>query len=252
MRKALTIFLLSASVFSRAQSKNNGGDTAAAVNVFVQKIQQAYQQAHYLGFRIGYYYANADMPNQYLDSLSGEIQMDKGRSRFELQGTETVLTDKYSIQVNNDDRTIYLAPAHRIGVANPLGMIDSIFAHIGGIRSTVLHAGDQDILKLVFPPGQPYSQLEIRIDSHTGFFQRIIYAVNTVNVVGKELINRPDNQTPYQAEGKMEIVFSGYQQGHFDDGIFKEDNFFNRIAAGRFEPSGRYKDYHIFLASSNL
>ncbi|WP_431212109.1 hypothetical protein ACQ86N_41185 [Puia sp. P3] len=89
------------------------------VGAFVQKIQHAYEQARYLGFNIGYYYSNADKPNSILDSLSGQVQMDKGRSRLMMQGTETVVNDKYSIQVNEDEKTIYLAAAHRANTGNP-------------------------------------------------------------------------------------------------------------------------------------
>ena len=248
----LTAFFLSFAGSSGAQSLCGGQDTAAGFSAFVQKTQQAYQQTHYLDFKIRYYYANADRPDLFLDSLSGEIQMDKGRSRFALQGTETILTDKYAIQVNNDDKAIYLSASHHVAAANPLGMLDSVFAHIGGVKAAVSHGNQQDVLTLVLPAGQPYSRLEIRMDNHTGYFQRIIYWVNTANVVGKEMIDRPENPTPYQSQGRMEIVFTDYQQGRFDDRVFREENFFNKIAAGRFEPSGRYREYHIFSASSNL
>ena len=246
----LTILLLSAFGLSHAQHRE--ADSSAEFHVFVQKVQQAYQQVHYLGFTIRYYYSNADRPNLFLDSLSGEIQMDKGRSRFALQGTETILTDRYSIQINNDEKVIYLASAHHVAAANPLSMLDSVFAHIGGIKTTTRHEGGQDIMTLLFPPGKPYSGMEIRIDDRTGFFQQISYSVNTANAVGKEMIDGPNNPSPYQSQGRMEIMFSDYQQGRFGDGVFSEDNFINKVAAGRFEPSARYRDYHIFLASSNL
>lgn len=246
----LTILLLS--TFGLSHAQHGEADSSAEFHAFVQKVQQAYQQAHYLGFTIRYYYANADRPNLFLDSLSGEIQMDKGRSRFALQGTETVLTDRYSIQINNDEKVIYLASAHHVAAANPLSMLDSVFAHVGGIKTATRHEGGQDIMTLLFPPGKPYSGMEIRIDDRSGFFQQITYSVNTANVVGKEMIDGPNNPSPYQSQGRMEIMFGDYQQGRFGDGVFNEDNFFNKVAAGHFEPSGRYRDYHIFLASSNL
>ena len=252
MKKGIAGLLIVCLLTAAGQSRAQAPDSTTRIGAFIQKIQQAYQQAHYLGFNIRYYYANADKPNLFLDSLSGEIQMDKGRSRFALQGTETILNDKYSIQVNDDEKIIYLAAAHRATPGNPLGMLDSVFAHLGGIHITVRKEGGQDIMSLQFPPGKSYSRMEIRADGQTGFFQRISYWVNTATAAGKEMIDRPDNPTLYQAQGRMEIVFTGYQQGRFDDSVFREDKFFNKVAAGRFEPAGRYKDYHIFLASSNL
>ena len=242
----LTAWWLFAGSALRAQ------DSAARVGAFIGKIQQAYQQARYLGFNIGYYYFNADKSGPALDSLSGAVQMDRGRSRLILQGTETVINDKYSIQVNDDEKIIYLAAAHRGSPANPLGMLDSVFAHLGGIHVLVKKDGELDVMSLQFPPGKAYSRMEIRMDGRTGFFRRIDYWVNTALAAGKEMVARPDNPSPYQAEGKMEIVFTGYRNGQFDESVFREDKFFNKVAVGRFEPAGRYKEYHIFLASSNL
>jgi hypothetical protein len=65
------------------------------------------------------------------------------------------------------------------------------------------------------------------------------------------MVDQPGHSAPYQSEGEVSMVFSGYEKGRFNDALFEESNFFTRVA-GRFEPSGRYRDYHIFLASSNL
>jgi hypothetical protein len=250
-RILLLILLLTGGGSSYSQAVSMEKDTSA-FRSFVDKVQQAYAHASHLEFKLSYYYANADRPGLYVDSLKGEMQMDKGHSRMSIDGMETILTDKYAIQVLNEDKAIYLAAPRQASAANPVGMLDSIFAHVDGVRTSIRRREQQEVMTLMFPPGQAYSSLEIQVNAKTGFFQRIIYSLNTSSLVGQEMINRPDNPTPYQSRGRMEIVFTGYRQGQFDDRVFQPENFINKIAPGRFEPAGPYRDYHIYLASSNL
>ena len=227
------------------------GDTSSAVKDFANKIRLAYGNAAYLEFRMKYRYANENRPGQYLDSISGEVEMDKGRSRTVLDGMETVLTGRYAIQVMPDSKAIYVAAARPVVVQNPLPMLDSIFAHIGGIKPTIEYRAGWDVLTLDFPPGQPYSRMQMSIDDRTGYFQRVEYSLNTAGLVGQEMIESPGHPGPYQSRGRIVIQFSDYRQGHFDDRLFREDNFFTRVG-GRYEPASQYKDYHIYVTSSNL
>jgi hypothetical protein len=228
-----------------------GGVDSAALQAFVGKVRKAYMTSHLMDFRVRYYYANADQPQVHLDSLAGEIQMEKENSRLVLDGIETIVTGKYAIQINPVERSIYLA-ARRAGSTNPVGMVDSILAHIQGVEVSVAKQSHEEILTLGFPPDQPYSRIIIRIDAKTGLLQKVSYALNTSKLVSSEMIGGPGNSSPYQAHGNMDILFSDYRQGKFDDNLFREENFITRVAPGQFEPAGRYKDYHIYLASSNL
>ena len=233
-----------------AQSTRTEGSTPG-LRAFENRLKMAYGNAAYLAFSVKYRYANERLPQAYLDSLSGEVQMDKGRSRTVIDGMETVITGRYAIQVMREEKMIYLAAAHPTNSANPLPMLDSVFAHIDGIKSTVEKVDGSDILTLDFPPGQAYTKMQMVIDDRTGYFQRVEYSLNTAGLVGQEMVERPGHPAPYQSRGRIEIVFTNYKQGHFDDRVFSEGNFFTRIS-GRYEPAGPYKDYHIYLASSNL
>lgn len=226
------------------------GDSAAVKN-FITKIQQAYTKRHFLDFRIRYYYANADQPQVYLDSLTGQIQLEKENCRMTLDGVETIVTGRYAIQINAADKSIYVAAARR-AAANPVGMVDSILAHIQGVKAAVTKQSHLESLTLDFPPDQAYNRITIQVGAKTGFLQRISYSLNTARLVGQDMISSPGNPNPYQSRGNMDLVFSDYRQGNFDESVFREDNFITRIAPGQFEPVGSYKDYHIYLASSNL
>jgi hypothetical protein len=243
--------LLTLSLFTRLTAVAGGGTDSAALQAFMTRIRKAYATNHFMDFHVRYYYANADEPQVYLDSLAGEIQMEKENSRLVLDGIETIVTGKYAIQIDAAEKTIYLT-ARRAGGTNPIGMVDSILAHMQGVQASVTKESHAEVLSIGFPPDQAYSRITIRIDAKTGLLQKISYALNTSKLVSAEMINRPGNASPYQARGNMDILFSDYRQGKFDDNLFREDNFITRIGPGHFEPAGRYKDYHIYLASSNL
>ena len=177
--------------------------------------------------------------------------MDKGRSRTVIDGMETVFTGHYAIQVMEENKAIYLADTHASAGANPLPMLDSVFRNIPGIKTTVAKKDGLDVLTLEFPAGQQYSAMELAIDDRTGYLQRVEYSLNTASLVGEDMIESPGHPAPYQNRGRIEILFTGYEHGRFDERIFREDNFFTRLA-GKYEPARLYKDYHIYLASSNL
>jgi hypothetical protein len=238
-------------VFCASIAALKAQDTTADLNGFVRRVQHAYNEAAYLGFSIKYCYSNAGKPDQYLESMTGEVQMDKGRSRLYIDGTETVLTGRYAIQVLPGEKVLYVSSGGRSTVANPVSILDSVFAHIHGVQSQLQHRGQSDVLTLTFPPGQPYTRLEMVIEHRSGFFDKITYDLNTTGLVSQEMIDRPGHPAPYQDRGEVTIFFSDYQRGRFDDRLFSEENFFIR-SGGRFEPTGKYKDYHIYLASSNL
>jgi hypothetical protein len=233
-------------------SKNAGAQKEQAkIKSLLVKMQHAYQQASYLEFRVAYYYANQKQPGLHMDSLFGKVQMDKNRCRFAIDNTETVVTEKYTIQVMKQEKQIYLSNSRRSGMMDPVGITDSILAHMEGVEASVEKNGSSELLTMSFPPGKMYTRITMTLDSRTGFLQKVTYDLHTAPLVGQEMIDKPGHPGPYQSEGQVDVVFSGYRNGSFGDAAFDEKKFFNHVE-NRFEPAGSYKDYHIFLASSNL
>jgi len=218
---------------------------------FMRKAQNAYHGASYLGFGVKYLYSNAGAAVKAMDSLSGAIQMDKGRCRLVIDGTETVVTGKYMIQVVEEQKTIVLAAAGRALPMDPTQLLDTIFRQMKDVQAAITTEGRNKVLDLRFPQGSIYTSIRMVMDSVTGYFSRIVYGVRTAGLVGQDQIEQPGRPAPYKPEGRIDMLFSHYEQGKFGDAIFDEQNFFTRTA-GQFEPAGRFKDYHIFLASSNL
>ena len=221
------------------------------IKALLLKMQQAYQQASYLDFRLTYYYANQGLPDQPLDSLLGHVQMDKGRCRLVIDNTEMLVTDKYTIQVLRQEKMIYLSkPAHS-GLIDPVGMLDSVLAYMNGIQTDIKHKEGAETLTIHFPPGQQYTNITMTMDEKTGFLQHVTYHLQAAKLVGQEMIDRPGHPGLYKPEGQVDVFFTGYRSGGFGETIFDENKFVRKVE-DKFEPSERFKDYHILLASTNL
>lgn len=227
-------------------------DSTNAVKQFMQKVQQAYKPAAYLSFHVMYRYANLDNPQRYIDTMQGEVAMDKNRIRFIIEEVETITNDKYSIRVDNDEKLIYLSTPQPAQMADPVAMLDSALAHFEGLKANVTHNKGQATLVLNFPPGQSYKNITMVINENTGFVQRVLYELYTDGLVEKDQMIGQGGNGMYQPEGRVEILFSDYRQGQFTDALFNESRYFTRLAHGKYEPSEKYKDYQIFLASSKL
>jgi hypothetical protein len=221
----------------------------SGIKPLLEKVQQAYRRADHLSFAVKYLYTDAGYGQQQGDSLLGEIQLDKQRCRMVLDNTESVVTDKYAIRVLDDNKLIYISGKPATAMPDLLNMTDSLLTHVRSLQ--IREQGGVRIVTVELPPGLTYNRVEMTIDTVTGYLQRVLYSVHTASLVGKEMVTSAGHQAPYQPEGTITVLFSKYEHGRFDDTLFDETKYFTR-SAGHFEPAGRYKNYQIFLASSNL
>lgn len=252
--KNFRCLLLSLLVFAGLMPVSGVAQIASdEVKTLLEKVQKAYRQADHLSFCMNYVYANAGQPNLPTDSLQGEIQLDKDRCRFVIDNTETVVTGKYAIRIMNEEKSIYLAGKSHNTEPLPdlLGMTDSLLAHLKGLAFAVQKQGSYQVLTMNFLPEQMYSRISLTIDPVTGYLQQAVYAVRTTGLVGRDMVESQGHPAPYQSEGVISVFFTRYEHNRFNDGLFDETQIFAHIA-GRYQPVGQYKDYHIFLASTNL
>lgn len=246
------IFLLIMAAGVLGLSPVRAADSTNAVKQFMQKVQQAYKSASYLSFHVVYRYANKDKPQQFLDTMSGEVALDKNHMRFTIENMETVTNDTYNIQVDNDEKLIYVSTPQSVQMNNPVAMLDSALAHFEGIRAGVVHNKGMATLTLKFPPGQTYKNIMMVVNEKTGYFEKMVYELYTNELVEKDQLMGQGSNGPYQNEGNIEILFSDYRQGRFTDELFSESRYINRIAKGQYQAAEKYKDYQVFLASSKL
>ncbi len=228
-------------------------DSTTACKAFMEKVQQAYQKAGYLSFNVLYRYANNSQPGNYIDTMSGEVAMDKKRSRFVIDDVETVNNGTYSIRVMKEDKLIYLSAASSASVVmDPVHIMDSVLAHLQGVRMQIEHGKEVSSLNIFFPPGQQYKRISMTVNESTGYFQKVVYELYTEGLVTQDQMAQPGNTGQYQTEGRVEVLFSNYKRGQFNDSVFEEGLYFTRLGKGNYQPSEEYKDYQIFLASPSL
>lgn len=252
-----TLSVLTGSCASRQDATGSDksapvADTSNAVKQFMQRVQQAYRSASNLSFRVLYRYANKNQPENYIDTMWGEVAMNKNRMRFVIEDIEAVTNDKYTIQVVKDQKLIYLSTPRPAQMADPVATLDTVLAHFDGVRTEVTRNKSIATLHIHFPPGHTYKNITMTVNEATGYFQKVVYELYTEGLVEKDQLMLPGNSGPYQAEGRIEIVFSDYRQGQFNESLFREDRYFTRLGQGKYEPSEKYKDYQIFLASPGL
>lgn len=249
MKKGLLLVLMGCLLVSMQAT---AADSTLIVKKVMQKVQQAYKSASYLSFHVVYRYANKDNPKQYIDTMSGEVALNKNHMRFVIEGIETLTNDTYSLQVHKEEKLIYLSTPQPSQMADPVAMLDSALVHFKGIRTGITHNTGVATLTISFPPGQTYKNVTMVVDENTGYFKKVVYEMYTNGLVEKDQLIGEGGNGLYQNEGNVEILFSGYAQGQFTDELFNEKQYFNRLDKGKYEPTEEYKDYQIFLASPKL
>ncbi len=233
-------------------NKSVAADSTQAVKQFMQQVQQAYRLANFLSFHVEYRYANKDQPSNYIDTMSGEVAMNNNHLRFLLEDVETVTNDQYTIQVHKNEKLIYVTTPQRSQLTDPVAALDSALSHLDGLVARVTRTGKVATLNIAFPPGQAYKKVTMVIDEHTGYLQNVVYEMYTNGLVEKDQLMDGGSGGPYQSEGRIEIVFSQYRQGQFTEDLFNNEQYFTRLGQGKYQPTEKYKDYQVFLASPKL
>jgi hypothetical protein len=246
LKKYAWALLTALSITASASGQQEKEDARA----FLLRAQRAYREAAYLGFKVKYLYSNEGGVKP-MDSLAGEIQIDKDRCRMVIDGTETVVTGGYVIQVMETDKSMYLSKPGKALPMSPAQLIDTALHQMRGFQTTVVTEGRSKVLTLHFRPGGTYTQIRMVMDPATGYLTQISYDVYTAGLVGQDQVESPGHAAPYSSKGRIDMLFSHYEKGGFSDALFDESNFFTHVS-GQYQPAGRYRDYHIFLASSNL
>ncbi|SRR6266496_753084 len=224
--------------------------TDKAIQVF-DTLKQAYQNATGLSFDVKYTYTNETKPDNVLDSLSGKFEISQDNYRYLLDSTETIHNDKYTIILFREDKIMYLTKPSLAVSANPIEAIGEFFKNNKDVSCQLNTAHNTKVLSIHYPPGMVYKQINLTIDTATGYLVKAEYIVQTKLLMETQPQDEQANQNQYDEYARVEADFSNYKIGSIDSNEFDENRFFQRDGKN-FKTTDPYKTYKIFIGSSNL
>lgn len=215
------------------------------------KKMKSFYEAHPLSFEIKYTYANEHDPARVLDSLSGRVEMSGASYHCWLDSVETIRNDRYNIVLFKEDRIMYLTSAATSAAANPLQMMQAALKQTGVSNCEVLYNGSNRVIRMFFREGAPYRQMEMTIDTTSG------YLLNTRCIVKTALLMDPSDNSDTAPAGEYDeyaIVQARFEHYHpisANTAGFDERFFFYKDG-GEFVTTPAYKEYKIFVGTPNL
>lgn len=245
----LTHTILLAALLAASAGGASAQDKLGRIRSLLVRVEQAYRNAGELQFEVAYSFANLHSPDKPLETMSGEVQMDQSRCRFVIDGAETVVTEHFMIRVLPDQHLLYVSSAAHPDLMDPVGSLDSVLANLQGIQVDLVEDGATQTLTFRFPPGRRYNRITMTIDEHTALLQDVAYDIQTQGLVSRDEVVGQGQGGQYEQEGIMDIHFSGYRHGGFDEDLFSDDRYLTK-SGDTYGPSARYKDYRVFLANS--
>lgn len=233
-----------------AMFAQNEQQTDKALEIFAQ-LQQTYQQVDGISFNVKYTYTNESKPETVLDSLSGKFEINKSNYHYLLDSTETIHNDKYTIILFREDKIMYLTNPSLAASANPVQTIGEFFKNNKDINCQIVTNTRTKTLSVHYPPGMQYKQINLTIDTVTGYLMKAEYIVQTKLLLETDLQNDKGSASAYDAYARVEADFFDYKQIPIDNSEFDERKFFDREGKN-FKTTEEYKTYKIFIGSSNL
>lgn len=239
----LSIFL-SQSTYAQSQSQND-----SVVNV-INRLFENFQTAKDMSFDVGYTYSNESAPTIVLDSLSGKFEMHGVKYHFLLDSTETIRNEHYTIVLFHEDKIMYLTKGTSNIAGNPVESIAAFLKNNKSINCSLVSEGGIQHIRITYPPGQEYKQIAISFDTATGHILKAVYIVQTKLLLEQDAVN-DDAGAAYDNYARVEADFSHYRVSQPDTSVFDEQKFFYKEGT-QYKTTEAFKDYKIFIGSSNL
>lgn len=215
------------------------------------KKVQSYYYAHPLSFRVKYIYAAEQAPDKALDSLSGIMEVSGANFRYWLDSTETIRNDRYNIVLFKEDKIMYLAkPTNNAATPDPLQMMQAALEKAGLSKCEITVNGHNKMFSMFFKPGGQFRQMDLTIDTLSGYMQSMRYVVKTAMLMD----TLGDDQAQLKGYDEYSVVqasFEQYRKIPEDPARFDEKNFFYK-EGDEYVTTQAYKEYKIFVGSPNL
>lgn len=221
------------------------------VMVEMKKLQSFYK-AQPLSFDVKYTYAGEGTPDKTLDSLNGHIEIAGDSYRCLLDSTETIRNNRYNIILFKEDRIMYLSkPTTAMTGTDPLQVIQAVMERSGAANCGISVKGRTKVIRIDFKAGGPYRQMEMTIDTLSGYLQSMRYIMKTAL-----LVDAPDGadaaaEQGYDEYAVVQAAFSAYRKIPADPSRYNEHTFFYK-EGNEFIATQAYKDYKLFVGTPNL
>lgn len=217
------------------------------------KKMQSFYKAHPLSFDVKYTYAGEDAPEKILDSLSGRLEMSGDSYRCLLDSTETITNSRYSIMLFKEDKVMYLSKPASAATpgSDPLQLIQLAMERTGAKSCDVSRSGRNKVISIDFKEGGPYRQMEMTIDTLSGYLQSMRYVLKTALLMDASADADAAAQQGYDEYAVVLATFSDYHIMPADPSRFNEHTFFYK-EGNEFIATQAYKDYKLFVGTPNL
>jgi hypothetical protein len=210
-------------------------------------INKAYLSSSYLSFDIKYKYAFEATPATIEDSSMGEFKLHGYKYWGLLDSVEFMQNDSFLVALYHPEKVLSLArPAYHYSFNLPLAQWDSLFLKTDRFTYGVGVESGWKKITVDYNAGLPYKKFEMWYDSSTYRISRIRYVISEY-ATHENFYELPDPGD----YGIVDILFSGYQTGLFDDSVFDASHYFVKSGSS-YTPAVSYTNYEVFIASSGL
>jgi hypothetical protein len=247
IRQGRTAFVFSIGILLVFSGYGQGTGKGPFMKAMEEMISR-YRESKYLSFNVTYKYASEQEPENYLDSLTGNYKLNGSNYWYSLDNTEVIGSKDYSVLLFKEDHVMYLAPPASRGRMDFLASLDSFLVNRDNITPSLQEEEGQKKLLLSFGKGSPCKSIEYSIDKGSGYITRIREIVRAGQLYDPAARSKVDSDTAYAI---IEMNFSDYRSGSFDDKLLDTDNYF-RKEGQQYVTVAPYDSYKIFLGAPNL
>jgi hypothetical protein len=225
--------------------------TVDSVISLLRQMKQGYDSSRNLSFDMAYIYTSENKPGEILDSLSGHMEISRGRYHWNISNTESIANAQYAVMLFKDDKLMYITrPMQKDGSPDPFAMLDSSLFRIQGLKCNVEKTKEIVTITIDFPEGISYKQIKIAINKKTGFVASTAFTLKAAALNHQYGFNDENLKTD-NSYAHIEARYFNYNTEVLNDSVFDQNSYFKKTGK-EFSTVAPYTDYKIFIGSPNL
>jgi hypothetical protein len=224
-------------ITGRLQAADKPRTDSLTASVELVKLRMVLTDTAHMSFDALFYFENVDSITV-RDTMHMAYQINKNQYHIVVNDSlEVVQNIFYNLVLYHDrDMAILSKPVNLVKYLFHANLLDGNFNRlfISGLK--VSETGSFRKLSYQFKPGCPYEKYEI-------FYDPATYRINKIQY---QMRKDPFSSTPATANDRylVNIQFSNYQTGLFNDSVFSTDTYFVR-RQGLFQMTTPYSGYEL-------